>query len=94
MRPSTQAVRLINQQIDPFSSFKHTLNVLRHNPPHIINFMLSIADCILLATLCRTISNHQFLKRAIEIGSSIWWQRGEVGRLGVVACQKLLLDFD
>lgn len=94
MRPNPQPIRLIDQQIDPLPPLQHPLNVLRHDPLHIIDILLHIRNRILLARLRRPIRNHQLLELRVEVRSAVGWQVGEIGVLRIVAREELLFDFD
>lgn len=82
MRTSTKTIRFVNQQINPLAPLEQTLNVLTHNPPHIINLSLHIANRILLPRLRRPIINHQALQLAIKAARAIIRQAGEIRALG------------
>lgn len=38
MRTPTQPIRLVHQEINPLSPLQHSLNILRHDVPHAIDF--------------------------------------------------------
>ena len=74
MRAHAQAIRLIDQQIDPLSPLQHPLDVLRHDPLDVIDILLHVRDCILLSRFRRSIPHHQVLQLRVEVRSAIRWQ--------------------
>ena len=94
MRPNTQPIRLIHQEIDPLPPLQHPLNILRHDAPHIINLLLRVRDGILLPALGRPIPHHQLLQTPIEVRRSVGRQRCKVRAVDIVAGEKLLFDFN
>ena len=94
MRPDPQPIRLIDQQIDPLPALQHPLDVLRHDPPHIVDLVLRVRDRVLLAPLGGSIPDHQLLERKVEISGAVGGQGGEIGGVGGVAREELFLDLD
>lgn len=94
MSPDAQPVRLVNQQVDSLPTLQYPFNILRHDPFHIVDILLHVRNRILFALLRGSISHHQALELGIEIRRAIRRQAREIGVLGIVAGEKLLLDFD
>lgn len=94
MRPDSQPIGLVNQQIDPLPPLQHPLDILRHNPLHIIDIRLHVADRILLAPLRRPVTDHQTLQLRVKIRGAVRWQAGEICRFWVIAREELFLDLD
>jgi len=92
MSRSTQSVSLINQQVNPLSSFQNLLNVLAHDIPDVVDLGLDVLESVILASFCGSVFNHQFLEVCIEACSTVGGERGEFGIL--VLAQEALLDFD
>ena len=40
MRIPSQPIRLVNEQINPLPTLQHPFNILRHDPPHIVDIPL------------------------------------------------------
>ena len=91
MRPHSQPIRLINQQINPLPPLQHPFNILRHNPPHILNLPLHAPQCILLR---RPKADHQLLQRAIECRGAVGRQTREIRVFRLVPAEELVFDLD
>lgn len=94
MRATPQPIRLINQQINPLPPLQHPLNILRHDPPHILNLALHIPNRIILPRLRGPVLHHQLLQPAVERRRAIRRQRSEVRLLRIVGGQEALFDLD
>ena len=87
-----QPPRLIHQHSHVLPPLQHPLNVLRHNLPHTLNLALRCPQRIRLAGLRGALLDHQPLELAIEAGTPIGGQVGEVGLLGGEGGEELLLE--
>ena len=65
-RRATEAIGLVNQEVDAFSSLQHSLDILRHDAPHIVHFPLHVPERIFLSGLGGTIVDHELLQRRVE----------------------------
>lgn len=91
MGTSTQPIRFINQQINPFTSLKHTLNILCHNVPYTIDLSTSCGKRVRRRR--SIIGLQQRAQFSVESSTAIGWERGEV-RAGWWICgEELALHF-
>lgn len=90
----SQSVRLVHQQIYSLSSFQHSLNVLRHDPSHVLNLRLNVPYRIVLARLRRAVVDHQALQLAVECCSAIGGETRKVCLLRIISSEELFLDFN
>jgi len=88
----TQSIRFVNQQIYPFTPLQHSLNILAHNIPHIVNLMLRIPNRVLLARIRRAIANHDRLESSIKRRTPVTREVRKVRRVRRVLLEKLLLN--
>jgi len=88
--PSTpaQSIRFVNQQIYPFTPLQHSLNILAHNIPHIVNLMLRIPNRVLLARIRRAIANHDRLESSIKRRTPVTREVRKVRRVRRVLLEK------
>ena len=94
-RPSTQPIRLIHQQINPLPPLQHPLDILRHDPPHIVDLLLRVRDRILFTPLGGPKRHHELFHLLVEVGRAV---RGHLVKGSMVAFgvfgEELLFDFD
>ena len=94
LRPDPQPIRLVDQQIDPLPTLQHPLDILRHDPPHILDLGLRVRDRVRFAPLSRPVPDHQFLELGVEFGGPVRGYAGEVRVRDVIAGQEALFDLD
>jgi len=94
MRTATQAIRLINQEINPLAPLQNPLDILRHNIPHVINLALHVRNRVLLPRLRGAILHHQLLQLGVETARAVVGQAGEIGAVGGELGQEAGLDLD
>jgi hypothetical protein len=74
------------------ATLEHALNVLRHNLPHVVDFLLCRPQRILLASIRAALLGHQLLQGSIEACTSIRGQMRKVRLLGIKLGKELLLE--
>lgn len=90
----SQPVRLVHQQVYSLPSLQHPLNILRHDPSHVLNLRLNVAYRIVLACLRRAVVYHQALQLAVECCSAIRGETRKVCLLRIISGEELFLDFN
>jgi len=93
MCPYPKPIRFVHQQINPLPPLQHPLNILRHNPLHVINILLHIRNRILLPPLRSPIPNHQPLQLSIKTRRTICRHGCKIRTFRIIAREKLLLYF-
>ena len=94
MRTPSQAIRLINQQINPLPSLKHSFDILSHYSAHILNLVLDVAYRVCFSRRSGAVLNHQLLQCGVEASRAIIWQAPEIGRVQWELLKESILDLD
>lgn len=71
MGRASQAISLVDQQVNSLASFQNLLNVLAHDVSDVVDLGLDILEGVFLASFCRSVLNHQLLEIRIERSGAI-----------------------
>ncbi|KAI6747770.1 hypothetical protein HG531_008312 [Fusarium graminearum] len=70
-----------------------TLDVLRHDAPHVVDFSLGVPNGVVTAAGRGAVVNHEILELRVERGGAVVGHVGEVGALGELL-QEALADLE
>ena len=92
MRTPSQPIRLVNEQINPLPTLQHPLNILRHDPPHIVDIPFS--QCERIRRRRRVERLHQRAQFDVEPRTTIRRERGEIRSRRRVGREEFTLHFE
>lgn len=92
MRTPSQPIRLVDQQINPLSTLQHPLDILRHDPPHIIN--IAFRHCERVRRRRRVERLHKRAELRVEPRTAIRRQRSEIGTRRGIGREELAFYFE
>lgn len=81
-RSPSELISLVNQEVHPLTPLQQTLNVSRHDSPHIVNLPLRITNRIALSATRASVFHHQILQLAVEASGAIVGHVTVVGAFG------------
>lgn len=92
MCTTPQPVRLVDQQIDPFPTLQHPLDILCHDPSHVV--YVAFRQCERIRRRRRVERLHKRAELRVERRAAICGQRPKIGTRRRVGGEELALRFE
>lgn len=89
-----EAVRLVDEQVDPLAALEQALDVPGHDAAHVVDLALGAGDGVVAAAARGAVVDHEALELGVEGAGAVVGHVGEVGLGGGELGEEALADLE